>query len=143
MSTFKILWFEDNIENFSDIISNLKKHLIKINRTFEHEPHDRYPLDFDVKMFEGDYSVAFIDLNLNNGQKGIEIIEVLRKHGTFMDILLYSNNPAELEKLTEGDNYVEGVFRHATMTGIEAKMIEVIDQVNYKEIMVLKRNGHI
>lgn len=142
MNTFKTLWFEDHMEDFNEIISNLQKHVANYNRIFEYDPHDHYPADFEVKMFEGDYSVAFIDLNLNNGQKGIEIIDVLRKHGTFMDILLYSNNPLELEKLTEGENYVEGVFRHATMNGIEAKMIEVIDQVNYKEIMVLKRHGY-
>lgn len=142
MVPFKILWFEDNSNDFTDIINEIKIHVQKIGRNLEYDLHDHYPEDFDVKMFEGDYCVAFIDLNLNNGQKGIEIINILRDKGTFMDILLYSNNPLELEKLTEGENYVEGVFRHATMNGITDKMKEVIDQVNYKEIMVLKRNGY-
>jgi hypothetical protein len=141
MSTFKILWFEDSIENFDKIIVSLKAHAAVLNRDFDYDHFDSYPLDFDVKMFNGDHSVAFIDLNLKNGQKGTEIIDTLVAKGTFMDILLYSNNPIELEQLTEGVNYVEGVFRHATMEGIESKMIEMMDIVNYKEIMVLKRYG--
>jgi len=142
MIPFTILWFEDNIKDFKSIIPALEKHALTLNRHLEFEFHDNYPADFNVKVFNGNYSVAFIDLNLKNGQKGVEIINVLREYGTFLDVLLYSNNPAELESLTEGQNYVEGVFRHATLEGIEQKMKDIIDQINYKEIMVLKRYGH-
>ena len=143
MNQFKVLWFEDNVKNFDKIIPQLKAHALMLDRAFEYDVYDHYPKDFQEKMFIGDYSVAFIDLNLNNGQKGTEIISTLVAHGSYMDVLLYSNNPAELEELTEGYNYVEGVFRHATMEGIEGKMKDVIEIVNYKEIMVLKRHGYV
>jgi hypothetical protein len=142
MMNFSLLWFEDNIKNFSKIIPELEKHCLLIDRELSYKVYDYYPEDFDVQMFEGAFSLAFIDLNLRNGQKGVQIIEMLREKGTFMDILLYSNNPSELETLTEGDNYVEGVFRHATMNGIEQKMKDIIDQCNYKEIMTLRRHGY-
>jgi hypothetical protein len=35
---------------------------------------------------------------------------------------------------------VEGIFRHATLNGIENKMMGVIDQVIYKETMTIQRN---
>jgi hypothetical protein len=139
--TFNLLWFEDNIANFDKIIPNIEKHLAEFHsKELKHDVYDHYHPDFDVKLFEGKYSLAIIDLNLSNGQKGIEVIEILRTNGTYMDVLLFSNNPIELMKLTEGENYVEGVFRHATMNGMEQKIKDVIDQVLYKEMMVLERN---
>lgn len=138
---FNLLWFEDNTPNFDRIIPSIKKHLKEFyNRELDYDNFDHYPADFDVKLFEGKYSLALIDLNLSNGQKGVEVIDVLRKKGAFIDTLLYSNNPKELIELTEGVNYVEGVFRHATMVGIEQKIKDVIDQVLYKEMMVIERN---
>lgn len=136
----KVLWFEDNIDDLEDIIESIKKHVSKFHSmdfTFDH--FESYPDDFDVKMFEGKYTAAFIDLNLNNGQKGVDIVKILREKGAFIDILLYSNNPLELIKLTEGDNYIEGVFRFATLQGIDKKITQVLDQVLYKELMTLER----
>ena len=140
MKSFNILWFEDNIQDFDEIIPELEAHCSSHGMLFLHDHYKAYPTDFDVKLFEGKYSLCFIDLNLQKGQKGIEIIEILRKYGAFIDVLLYSNNPGELIKLTEGKNYVEGVFRHATLNGISGKMQDVIDQVIYKEMMALERH---
>ena len=139
MKEFRVLWFEDNIKSFDKIISNVENHVSKHGHLFMYDHYDYYTKDFDVTLFEGIYSLAFIDLNLKNGQKGIDIIDILREKGAFIDMLLYSNNATELIKLTEGGNYVENVFRHATMTGIEDKIKSVIDQVIYKEMMVIKR----
>jgi hypothetical protein len=139
MQEFKVLWFEDNIRDFEDIIPKLEDHCKKLNRQFCYDHFDYYPPDFDVKLFEGKYSIAFIDLNLKNGQKGIEIVNILREKGTFLEVLLYSNLPQELIRMTEGENYVEGVFRHATIKDIGKKMIEVIEIVNYREIMTIER----
>ena len=141
MQKFNVLWFEDNIKDFKEVVPILDAHCKKIHRSLLVDHHKHYPDDFDVKLFEGKYSLAFIDLNLQNGQKGTKIINTLREYGAFIDILLYSNNPGQLIELTEGKNYVEGVFRHATLKGIEEKMKNVIDQVNYKEIMVIKRHN--
>ena len=140
MKQFKVLWFEDAIKSFDKIIPKLREH-VKMNQQdlmFDH--YERYPTDFDIALFEGNYSLLFVDLNLNNGQKGIEVISIIKQHGAFIDTLLYSNNPDELITLTEGENYLEGIFRHATMTGILEKMQDVIDQVIYKENMTIKRH---
>ena len=142
MSDFKVLWFEDNLQDFDKVISKLESHCGRQDRLFLFDHYDHYPDDFDVMLFDGRFSLAFIDLNLNNGQKGIQIVEILRSRGAYIDILLYSNNPLELIQLTEGDNYVEGIFRHATLEEIGEKMQEVIDQVIYKENMCLTRFGH-
>lgn len=139
MQEFKILWFEDNLNDFDDIIPKIESHCLAHSRLFLFDHFEKYPQNFGVRLFDGEHSIAFIDLNLQNGQKGIEIIKILRENGAFIDVLLYSNNPGELIKLTEGKNYVEGVFRHATLTGIEEKMKEVIDQVLYKEMMAVSR----
>jgi len=142
MSNFKVLWFEDNLHDFGKVISKLESHCVLQSRLFLYDHYDYYPNDFDVMLFDGRYSLAFIDLNLNNGQKGIQIVETLRSKGAYIDILLYSNNPLELFQLTEGSNYLEGIFRHATLEGIGEKMQEVIDQIIYKENMCLARFGH-
>lgn len=136
-----ILWFEDNIQDFAEIKEALIGHVLKFHdKLLLFDEYDHYPEDFDVKLFEGKYSLLFVDLNLNNGQKGTMIIDTLRNNGTFIDTLLYSNNATELMQLTEAPNYVEGVFRHSTMRGIEDKMKSIIDQILYKELMVIERN---
>ncbi|HVS92007.1 MAG TPA: hypothetical protein VHE59_08260 [Mucilaginibacter sp.] len=139
MQEFNVLWFEDNFKDFDDTIDLLQSHSSKNNRLFKFDQYDHYPVDFDVKLFDGHYSLALIDLNLQNGQKGIEIIKTIRKHGAYIDILLYSNNPTELVQLTEGRNFVEGIFRHATYKGLSQKMCDVVDQVIYKEVMATNR----
>ena len=140
MKKFKLLWFEDNIKNFDRIIPRLMEHVKMNNHALEYDHYVNYPEDFDIILYEGVYSIVFVDLNLSNGQKGIEVINILKERGAYIDVLLYSNNPDELIQLTEGTNYVEGVFRHATMEGILEKMKNVIDQVIYKETMTIKRH---
>lgn len=139
MEKFNVLWFEDNIKDFNDEIPYIQQHCSMINRVFEYDHFDHYPDDFNVMLFDGRYSLVLIDLNLKNGQKGSQIIKILREYGAFMDVLLYSNNPGELINLTEGKNYVEGIYRHATLREIEKKICDVIDQINYKEIMTIDR----
>jgi hypothetical protein len=141
MKKFKLLWFEDNIQNFDRIIPKLVEHAKMNNHVLDYDHFVNYPNNFDVQLFEGVYSLVFVDLNLSNGQKGIDVIEILKTNGAFIDTLLYSNNAEELIQLTEGENYVEGIFRHATMNGILDKMNNVIDQVIYKETMVIVRNN--
>lgn len=92
MEDFKVLWFEDNFNDFEKIIKDIENHCLMSHRKFSFDHFDRYPEDFDVKMFEGIYSLALIDLNLENGQKGVQIIETLRTNGAYIDVLLYSNN---------------------------------------------------
>ncbi|MGK9118038.1 hypothetical protein [Olivibacter jilunii] len=141
MQELNLLWLEDNFsKDFEDVVNILTKHCHGHHRHLEIHSLSYYPADFQVKLFEGVFSVAFIDLNLEKGQKGIDIIKQIRDNGAFIDILLYSNNPGQLIELTEGRNYVEGIFRHATYKGLEEKMKNVIDQVLYKEMMAIKRS---
>lgn len=102
MKSFKVLWFEDKIQNFDKIIPKIESHVKENRHSIIFKHCDHYPDDFDVILFEGEYSVIFIDLNLKNGQKGIQIIETLRKRGAFIDVLLYSNNAAELISVDSG-----------------------------------------
>lgn len=139
MQKFNVLWYEDNIDHFDKIIETLNQHLHSHSRLFLFDHYDYYPDNLIESLFIGKYSLLFVDLNLKNGQKGTKVIEILRDYGAYVDILLYSNNPEQLLKLTEGKNYVEGVFRHAGLKGIDKKMCEVIDQVMYKEQMAIDR----
>ena len=77
MQHFRILWFEDNIHDFDEIVKEIELHCSHHKKLFLYDHYTQYPHDFNVKMFDGKYSMAFIDLNLEEGQKGIEIIDIL------------------------------------------------------------------
>lgn len=140
MQELKILWCEDNFSDFDKIIPILEEHLAKYyKRKLIIKHYEKYPEELTEALFDGQFSLMFIDLNLKAGQKGTAVIEIIRKNGAYVDILLYSNNPTDLIKLTEGKNYVEGVFRYSGMKEISEKMKDVIDQVLYKEMWVEER----
>lgn len=140
MQELKILWCEDNFSDFDKIIPILEEHLAKnYKRKLVIVHYEKYPDDLTANLFDGQFSLMFIDLNLKAGQKGTDVIEIIRRNGAYVDILLYSNNPTDLIKLTEGKNHVEGVFRYSGIKGIENKMKDVFDQVLYKEMWVEER----
>ncbi len=139
MQPFKIVWFEDDNQNVEDIKPALIERLKAYSRALEVEWHDKYTSDFDIKMFDGECCLALIDLNLSNGDLGTELIHLIRKNGAYIEILLYSNNPEQLIELTEGKNYIEGIYRHATLTGLQNKILDVIDIALYRETMSHER----
>jgi len=139
MQPFKVIWFEDDHQNVDDISPQLEKHLTVHSRLLELQWRDQYSSDFDITMFEGNCSLAIIDLNLKDNDKGTDLIRIIREHGAFIEILLYSNNPKELIELTESKNYIEGIYRHATLTGLEQKIKDVIDLSLYREMMAIER----
>jgi len=140
MQNFKVLWCEDNIDDLKKEIDSIINHCKVQKRTFKYDHYEYYPEELTGELFTGQYSLMLIDLNLKNGQKGTEVIEIIRDYGAYVDVLLYSNNPRELYKIIQEENYVEGVFIHAGLKGIGQKIKDVIDQVLYKENMVIHRN---
>ncbi|WP_428235409.1 hypothetical protein [Gracilimonas sp.] len=140
MQLFKTFWCEDNIGDFKKEIKLIKNHCKRHQRAFEFDHYDFYPEELTEELFTGQYSLMLIDLNLKNEQKGTEVIEIIRNYGAYVDVLLYSNNPKELYKVTQEENYVEGVFIHAGLKGLGQKIRDVIDQIMYKENMAIHRN---
>ncbi|HEY3372385.1 MAG TPA: hypothetical protein VGK10_16135 [Prolixibacteraceae bacterium] len=139
MQEFRILWFEDNLKDFDDVIAAIQSHLNIHTRKLQIEHYEYYPEDFDVKLFEPQYCLLLVDLNLKNEQKGVNIIKTLQEKGVYIDTLLYSNNPKELILLTEGKNYINGIHRHATLGSIDEKINSLIDINLYKEYMAYER----
>ena len=139
MQPFRIIWFEDDQQTVDDIRPEIIKHLKIYERLLDLDWKDKYSKNFDVTMFEGDCCLVIIDLNLNEGDKGTDLINLIRKNGAYVEILLYSNNPEQLIELTEGKNYIEGIYRHATISGLEKRIKEIIDIALYREIMIHER----
>lgn len=139
MQPFKIIWFEDDQQTVEDIRPEVIKHLKIYERLLDLEWKDKYSKNFDVTMFEGNCCLVIVDLNLNEGDMGTDLINLIRRNGAYVEILLYSNNPEQLIELTEGKNYIEGIYRHATISGLENRIKEVIDIALYREIMVQER----
>ena len=139
MQPFRIMWFEDDKQTVDDIAPSIEGHLKIHGRKLDLQWKDKYSKDFDVTMFEGECCLVIVDLNLNEGDKGTDLIGLIRKNGAFVEILLYSNNPDELRDHTEGKNYIEGIYRHATLTGLENRIKEIIDIALYREMMVFER----
>ncbi|HLP52240.1 MAG TPA: hypothetical protein VK154_15230 [Chitinophagales bacterium] len=144
MQKFKILWFDDEKSNYELIkkqlegftIKELNKQLdVNIQETFVDEEK------FVELIKDVDYSLVVTDLNLLNGARGNLLIEFIRQHNVFVDILLYSSNHKQLDEVTSGANFVEGIYRYALndLGALAEKVQKVMFQVHLKEGFVIRR----
>jgi hypothetical protein len=141
LQKYKILWFEDNKENvglFEDDINIYLKDIHKREMEIKHLA--TYTDEMFDHIMDYEYNLIISDLNLLEDDKnGRVLIDLLRSHNIFTDVLLYSNYPNQLRDLTEGINYIDGIFRHATLKGLDEKIKDVIMYTLCREIYLLNR----
>jgi CheY-like chemotaxis protein len=127
---YKILWIDDRDDFFKNHEDFIKEHIE--DKGFDayivkHKSLQEYLDKDNSKTEQVKYDLFLIDLNLDNGNTGDEIIEKIRSNRVLTDIVFYSTNLADVRQ-SICDNKIEGVFvTSRNQDDFEEKVTDVID----------------
>jgi len=127
---YKILWIDDREEFFTNHQDYLNEYLE--DKGFEADIVT-YKSYSEFEDNEGDithqkkYDLFLIDLNLDHGRTGDEIITKIRTNRILTDIIFYSTSLSDV-RTKVNDNNIEGVFvTSRNQDDFEEKVTDVID----------------
>lgn len=127
---YKILWIDDHEDFFRNHEDFIKEHLEEKGfeaQIIKHKSLQDYLEHDDNKGEQIKYDLFLVDLNLDNGHTGNEIIEKIRSNKVLTDIIFYSTNLADVRR-SVNDNNIEGVFvTSRNQNDFEEKVTDVID----------------
>lgn len=127
---YKILWIDDHEDFFRNHEDFIKEHLEEKGfeaQIIKHKSLHDYLEHDDNKAEQIKYDLFLVDLNLDNGHTGNEIIEKIRSNKVLTDIIFYSTNLADVRR-SVNDNNIEGVFvTSRNQDDFEEKVTDVID----------------
>ncbi len=108
---FKVLWFDDNLEWYTEALEDLKDFIFSsygLKLTSDNYKGD----DFDITLLkDSTYDLALVDYDLGMGILGSKIIEMIRKNDAYVDILFYSSHYMRLrEEMNRTDPPMQGVY---------------------------------
>ncbi len=127
---YKILWIDDRDDFFKNHEEYIKDHIE--DKGFEanivkHKSLAEY-LEKDTNPeYQKKYDLFLIDLNLDNGNKGDNIINQIRSNNVLTDIVFYSTNLQDVRK-SISENNIEGIFTTSrNKDDFEQKVTDLID----------------
>jgi len=127
---YKILWIDDHEDFFRNHEDFIKEHIEEKGfeaQIIKHKSLQDYLENDDNKVEQIKYDLFLVDLNLDNGHTGNEIIEKIRSNKVLTDIIFYSTNLADVRR-SVNDNNIEGVFvTSRNQNDFEEKVTDVID----------------
>jgi len=127
---YKILWIDDREDFFKNHEDFIKEHIEDKGfdaQIIKHKSLQEYLENDNEKIEQVKYDLFLIDLNLDNGNTGDEIIEKIRANKVLTDVIFYSTNLADVRK-SICDNNIEGVFvTSRNQDDFEEKVTDVID----------------
>jgi hypothetical protein len=127
---YKILWIDDHEDFFRNHEDFIKEHIEEKGfeaQIIKHKSLQDYLEHDDNKVEQIKYDLFLVDLNLDNGHTGNEIIEKIRSNKVLTDIIFYSTNLADVRR-SVNDNNIEGVFvTSRNQNDFEEKVTDVID----------------
>ena len=105
---YKILWFEDEKEWYEAILTDISEFLTENGFTMvsHRQPNGS---DIDKIVEENDYDLILIDYNLL-GEYGDALIEKIREHKIFTDIVFYSQSGEMVVRDAAKAKGLDGVF---------------------------------
>lgn len=109
-TTFKILWFEDELSWFR--MERLRVNAILDEHFLISEIERRDGENFDISEFTGnDYDLILMDYKLAEGMTGDTIVSAIRENNILTDILFYSSEEQNmLAALSKGMPHIDGVY---------------------------------
>lgn len=127
--TYKILWIDDNAVFFKNHEDIIKDHLEDKGFICNITKYTSIS-EFENKEISSDhqksYDLFLIDLNLENGDTGDQIIEKIREN-TLVDVVFYSTVLQSVREKVNEKN-IEGVYvTSRNKDDFEEKVIDVID----------------
>lgn len=126
---YKILWIDDNDKFFANhrdyIVEFLEEKGFEAKIT-EYKSFEEFVENEKSEAHQKIYDLFLIDLNLDNGNTGDQIINKIRKH-VLTDIIFYSTSLKDVrDKINE--NNIEGIYATSRdKEDFEEKVIDVID----------------
>lgn len=106
---YKILWFEDEKGWYEAILPEISELLTE--KGFTLVPHRQANgSDLDTIIDQDEYDLILIDYNLLGGEKGDAIIEKIRDHRIYTDIIFYSQSGEKIVRDAAKEKGLDGVF---------------------------------
>ena len=97
--TYRILWFENEAEFVDETKPGIASYLLDdLGLELEVDVHPSGD-DVDALLTSGDYDLVVTDLNLDDNDTGKAIIERIRADEILTEVLLYSADGQEIEKV--------------------------------------------
>lgn len=106
---FNILWFEDTEEWYHAIKEDIESYLKKKNFITSFLRYENSEQLFKMETF-GVYDLIFVDLKLDRGTKGTDVIKEIRRRDVLSDVLFYSSDGIDRIKNEQGTEWLEGVY---------------------------------
>jgi len=135
--TYKILWFEDNIDLVKDYEKKIEKFLEEFGFICEiiHQENGGNLYN----LIENEFDLILTDFNLedNEEETGNIIIDRIRKHKVLTEVLFYSGNSTEIEEVIKG-RWVERV---SFSVGIENLLDKIKELITYTIKKVQEANN--
>lgn len=110
--TYKILWIE-NEEEWLDASSDFARDVVE-EAGFHFEYTAKSSEDEIEELLEGDnplheYDLILVDFQLDRGDRGNKIIENIRDHNIFTEVLFYSQDSEAVRQAIK-DHWLDGVY---------------------------------
>ena len=107
---YSILWFENEMESMEPLVDEIKDFVENLGFKFS-TPHveEQGGENFNNIKYE-DYDLILMDYKLNNNENGDALIERIRNHQVYTDIIFYSSSTvAELRQAIHNKG-IDGVY---------------------------------
>lgn len=105
---YKILWFEDSEDWYNSIIEEIEDYLddhgFKLNSKRFENGNDLESIDLSY------FDLILMDFNLSNGDNGGRLIESIRRHDVFTEVIFYSQNSISKLRDELKSKSLEGVY---------------------------------
>ena len=125
---YKILWIDDNAPFFRNnrnyIIEHLEDKGFDVELT-EYNSFQKFIEIGNIETQQREYDLFLIDLNLDHGNTGDQIISQIRTNHVLTDVIFYSTHLRDVRQKII-DNAMEGVYI-TSRSEFEDKVTDVID----------------
>lgn len=106
---YSILWFEDQMDSMEPLVDDIKEFVESIGFKFSDPRVESNGSNFDSLRHE-DYDLILMDYKLSNHENGDSLIERIRNHQIYTDIIFYSSSTVlDLRKAIH-DKGLDGVY---------------------------------
>jgi hypothetical protein len=133
---YKILWFEDEILWAKPLIKDIRAFVEELGFIFSEPRFEKDNFNIDKINFD-EFDIILMDYNLSSDEKGDILINKIREHNFFSEILFYSAYGASFLRKAVHDNELDGVHcADRPVNSFLPKVKEVI-KVTVKKVLDL------
>jgi len=106
---YKILWFEDEILWATPIVRELKDYVEEMGFIFLEPQFEKDNTNIDTINYE-EFDLILMDYNLSSTEKGDALINKIREHNFFSEIVFYSMAGADTLRKAVLERKLDGVY---------------------------------